>query len=310
MKKEELKLHDLVCGQDPDAITAEIISIVGMVADDFDSVRFRTAMQDLVRLFGGEYPGFRASNTSYHDLEHTCAVVLAVARLLHGLQLDNGIRFSGAQVLVALMAAIFHDTGLILKTEEQDGSGARNMVGHEKRSIELAANYMESHGFGAEERGDCGAIIMATMLGHPLPEIPFRDEATLLLGKVLGSADLVAQMADRAYLEKLLLLYREFVEAGVKGYQSELDLLRKTSDFYRSLAQPRLVEDMDNVKRVLRSHFWVRWGIDRDLYAEAIDSNLFYLEKLLNECGDAYTCYQKKLNRGGGNQQGNGKGGC
>ena len=31
-------------------------------------------------------------------------------------------------------------------------------------------------------------------------------------------ADLVGQMSDRAYLEKLLFLYYEFKEAGFPGY--------------------------------------------------------------------------------------------
>ena len=31
---------------------------------------------------------------------------------------------------------------------------------------------------------------------------------------MLGTADLIGQMADRYYLEKLLLLYEEFSEAG------------------------------------------------------------------------------------------------
>ena len=299
MAKEEIKLHDLVCGHDPGEIGAEIGRIVAMVADDFDLQRFRTAMADLIRLFAGEYPGFQASDTSYHDLEHTNAVVLTTARLLHGLLLDDGVRFPGSQVLVGLLAAIFHDSGLILKAEEREDSGARHMVGHEKRSICLAAEYLRAHGFSAEEIEDCTTIIMATILGQPLAKIPFRDESTLLLGKVLGSADLLAQMADRAYLEKLPLLYREFVAAGVEGYESELDLLRKTNAFYRSLARPRLADELDNVQRVLRAHFRVRWGIDRDLYAGAIESNLSYLQKLLEKCGDTYDCYLENLNRGG-----------
>ncbi len=299
MEKEAIKLHDLACCNDPDAITTEIGQIAAMLADDFDRARFAAAMADLRRLFDGEYPGFQASNTSYHDLEHTNAVVLATARLLHGLHLDQGARFSGQEVLVALLAAMFHDTGLIQKVGERAGSGARHMVGHEERSIALVSAYMRTHGFGEAAIADCGAIIMATGLKQPLAEIPCRNAAISLLGKVLGSADLLAQMADRAYLEKLPLLYREFVEAGIGEYGSELELIGKTMDFYRVLAEPRLVVDLDNVMRVLRSHFRVRWGIDRNLYAEAIAGNLVYLEKLLAKCGDTYDCFLENLNRCG-----------
>lgn len=296
---EEIKLHDLVCCHDPAAIKEEVGRIANMFGVDFDQWRFAQAMVDLVRLFGGEYPGFLASNTSYHNLEHTNGVVLAMARLLHGLYLDDGVRFSGSQLLVGLLAAMFHDTGLLQKDAEKEGSGARHMVGHEQRSIVLAAEYMQEHGFSDEEVANCGTIIMATALGQSLEEIPFCDQTTALLGKVMGAADLLAQMADRAYLEKLPLLYREFVEAGVKGYDSELDLFSKTMDFYCSLAQPRLQRELGNVQRVLSSHFQVRWGIERDLYAEEINSNLVYLQKLLGKCGSNYACLLQHLNRGG-----------
>jgi len=299
MREEVIKLHDLVCAHDPSAISEEICRNVAMVGADFDQLRFKRAMADLEGIFNGSYPGFQASNTPYHNLEHTNAVVLATARLLHGLHLDDGARFSGSQLLVALLAAMFHDTGLIPKDEETKGSGARYLVGHEKRSIALAAAYMRENGFSEAERADCGACIMATSLGKPLAEITFSGPATALVAKVLASADLLAQMADRAYLEKLPLLYREFAEAGVEGYRSELDLLRKTIDFYRSHAHPRLLLELGNVKRVLQTHFRARWGIDRDLYDEAIAGNLAYLERLVAKCGDAYGCYQENLHRGG-----------
>jgi hypothetical protein len=39
------------------------------------------SFRDLVRLHLGEYPGYRASDTSYHNLQHTLDVTLAMARL-------------------------------------------------------------------------------------------------------------------------------------------------------------------------------------------------------------------------------------
>ena len=40
------------------------------------------------------------------------------------------------------------------------------------------------------------------------------------MGKVLGTADLVAQMADKNYQEKLPLLFLEFQEAGMEEFES------------------------------------------------------------------------------------------
>ena len=116
---------------------------------------------------------------------------------------------------------------------------------------------------------------------------------------IVGSADLLAQMADRYYLEKLLLLYKEFEEARLGGFDSELDLLKKTVDFYENRAQKRFQEELGGVSIYMRAHFKDRWGMDRDLYDESIRKNIEYLKSLITLCEDSYTCYLENLRRGG-----------
>ena len=67
--------------------------------------------------------------------------------------------------------------------------------------------YLTEKGFSQEDIRDCSHIIMCTDLSFSLAEIPFNSEEVRIMGKVLGTADLVAQMADRNYLEKLPLLF-------------------------------------------------------------------------------------------------------
>ena len=69
---------------------------------------------------------------------------------------------------------------------------------------------------------------------------------------LIGTADLIAQMADRCYLEKCRdRLYKEFVVGGVAienakpgeymvRYKSGLDLLKKTPVFYQQVMRDRL----------------------------------------------------------------------
>ena len=292
------KLYDLVSCRQPEKVVAEIEGIVALMAVDVDSALLRQALDDVTRLFGGEYPGYQASNTAYHDLEHTLAVMLAMTRLLHGWQVE-GNYVSGREILLGVLAALFHDTGLIQRLDETEGTGARFTVGHEERSLRLAAQYLGDKDFDAEEIEDCAQIIRATTLSRNLKDISFRSESVKVLAKSLAAADLLAQMADRTYLEKLPLLYREFSEAGLTGFESALDLIRKTNKFYSDVARPRLHGQFGNIKRVLRAHFRIRWQIDRDLYAEAINSNFTYLQRLLDSCGETYNCYLENLHRRG-----------
>jgi hypothetical protein len=97
---------------------------------------------------------------------------------------------------------------------------------------------------------------------------------------MLGSADLLAQMADRTYLEKLLFLYYEFKEAGIGDYESEVDLLQKTSAFYDFITQ-RLKTMLDETDRFMSPHFTSRWGIHANLYHVAIAKQRNYLKQIL-----------------------------
>ena len=102
-------------------------------------------------------------------------------------------------------------------------------------------------------------------------------------------------MADRTYLEKLHLLYDEFVEGNVTKFKDEADLLRNTISFVEVI-RSRIALELRSVDRYLKSHFKARCNINRDFYSEAVQSNLDYLKTILSESGNNY---QSKLKRMG-----------
>ena len=292
------QLSSLVSGANPQDVLKEIKYICSLITPPREDDIFDRIFWDVVKIFNGQYPGFRASNTKYHDLEHTHLVVLAVTRLMHGCFL-KGHAFSSDNLILGFAAALFHDVGLIQSESEQNGSGAVFTLGHEERSIAAMAGYLAQINFSPQTIEDCAALIQCTILSVQPKDIPFRNKEIEMLGKIVGSADLLGQMADRCYLEKLLLLYKEFEEAKLPGFDSELDLLQKTEAFYESVAQKRLKNDFSGVAACVRLHFKVRWNEDRDLYAESIENNINYLKGLTLRCRDNYTCYLKNLRRGG-----------
>lgn len=296
MTTENLRLHELTDIKSTSETFAEIKKILLLIDPSFDSLFIENVYNDIIRLFNGNYPGYRASNTKYHDLEHTCAVTLATARLMHGIHVQNQT-FSSRVIQLGLIGALFHDTGLIQTVEENDGTGAQYTIGHEDRSIALMERYLSDKGFSAEDFLDCSHIIMCTKLSLPLNEIPFRSEETKTMGKVLGSADLIAQMADRNYLKKLPLLFLEFKEAGMAGFETPLELFENTGEFYHSVARTRLAEELGNVSAAARYHFKNRWGIDRDLYAESIKNNIKNMREITGVCVENYACMIKKIRR-------------
>jgi len=294
---KSVKLYDLLDSQDVDAVFAEIRHIMRLSGAEAIESPFSNVYQDVLCLFRGDYPGYQASNTKYHNLEHTLMVTLATARLIHGCA-EAGFAFEAEKILMGLLAALYHDVGLIQADDDQSGTGAKYTVGHEKRSVAFMRSNLASWGFTPAQMNDCAALIKCTNLKLEVSEIGFRDQSLALIGKIVGSSDLLAQIADRQYLEKLFLLFKEFEEAGIPGFVSESELLEKTEDFYHHVARKRLYEDFGGLCDYMRVHFRKRWEIDRDLYAEAINHNIQYLKEIMNAGGSGRDLYRDFLKRG------------
>ncbi|MGE4299709.1 MAG: hypothetical protein AB7E47_16945 [Desulfovibrionaceae bacterium] len=293
--QDAYKVYDLIALSGPEAMLQELRHIGGLLDMHEEMALLESAIADTVRLFGGSYPGYRASNTAYHDLGHTASAALTLARLMHGSRVE-GAGFPPRKAYLVLVSALFHDAGLIQTEDDTDGTGAKYTVGHELRSITFVQRYLSSLGFSHSDIAFCANAISATMLALDFAEIPFESEENRQLGRMLGTADLLAQMADRLYLEKLLLLYMEFREARLPEYRSAYDLLVKTDSFYNELVKNRLSNTLGGVDHYQRAHFRERWGVDRQLYAEYIVKNIKYLTFILNQYGNDY---RAKLRRGG-----------
>lgn len=294
----ENKLYDFVDPADGECVQREVSDTMEKFFPNFTTDVFKEAFGDVEQLFFGNYPGYKASNTKYHDFEHTCSVILADLRLIYG-AMAEGHTYSALDMTKGLLAALFHDVGLIQTRDDVNGTGAKYTVGHEERSILFMRQNLKGK-LSEVDTDDIADCIRCTCLAMAPKKIAFRTENMRMMGFFLGSADLLAQIADRYYLEKLLLLFEEFKEAKLPGYDTPLDLLAKTRAFYQDVARKRMDEDLEGVDRFMKSYFKHRWNVDRDLYDEAIHRNLDYLDGILERCDDDIDCFMKGLRRGNG----------
>jgi hypothetical protein len=278
MIRDNNKLNELTDTNSPAETLAEIKNILLLIDPYPDPSPIEKIFEDIIRLFKGEFPGYKASNTKYHNLEHTCSATLASARLIHGLHVQGQV-FSPRLVQLCLIGTLFHDTGLIQIEEEVEGTGAQYTIGHEDRSIALMGKYLAENGHSQEDIRDCGHIIKCSELSFSLEEIPFNSEEVRTMGKVLGTADLVAQMADRNYQEKLPQLFLEYQEAGMEGFETPLELFSKTEEFNRKVARKRLTGVLEGVSSAALYHFRERWNIDKNLYEESIKYNIRHMKE-------------------------------
>ncbi len=294
MKKKSRHIADLVKMDAPYAVMDEVNAIMLMVYPDFDFNPVMRVFKDVESLFSGKYPGHRRCNTKFHDLKHTTDALMAVARLVHGASIA-GILLKKENASYGLISALLHDTGYIQKSDETTGTGAQFTTVHIQRSIEFLSKYFKYRGLPLEHYEDCCNMLRCTDLHVSPNDVTFSSPDIELLGKMMGTADLLGQMADRNYLEKLRYLYHEFLEAGITDYDSEFDLLCKTPGFY-AFIQTRLTDTLGSVTDYLQGHFKARYNIDRDAYKDSIEINIAYLKTVI-EAHDSNS-FAKELKRG------------
>ena len=272
-------LYDLVRMNSAEAVLDEVLTILNMIMTGFKTEPVIKAFNKTVSLYNGNFPGYRSCNTEYHDLQHVTDTFLAMARLIHGASLQGSL-LSERHISIGLIAVLLHDTGYIQKDSDTEGTGAKHTAMHVQRSMDfLRLNALEFK-LSDEEITDGRAMILCTDLAEDIEAIAFSSPEAALLGKILATADMIAQMADRAYLEKTLFLYREFKEGRVEGYKTPADLLQKTLDFY-NLIDCRFREKLDGIDRLMMPHFVSRWNINKNLYIVAISNQKNYLKHIL-----------------------------
>jgi hypothetical protein len=289
-RRNEFDVTNRINTTDPVCVKLEIIRIYRALYNRPEPEAFSRAFEDIVRMYRGDYPGFLKCDTDYHDIQHIMDVSLAMARLLDGYERSRGDGPDIGERLFQLgvICALFHDSGYLRRTNDHKHKrGAEYTAIHVTRGGKLLAGYLPS--LGLEEFADVAPqIIHFTGYERPVASIKVRDPIFKLVGSLLGSADIIAQMADRCYLEKCRdRLYPEFVEGGIavkKNGQGEVvifasaeDLLRKTPNFYQG-AQHRLEVDLGGAYRFAGAHFG-----GSNLYMDEVRKNIRFAEKISAE---------------------------
>jgi hypothetical protein len=288
-----IRLADLVDQEDPASVLREVRTTILAVHPRFDFEPVREAFESVRELFAGRYPGFQRCNTKYHDVEHTTDTFLAMARLMHGAH-EAGRTLDERMTRLGLVSALLHDTGYIQKDDDRAGTGAKYTSTHIRRSIEFAGEYLSTRGgYSLADLEVCRNALLCTGLEVRIGDVAFREKEEKLVGLLLGTADLLGQMASRKYLEKLPTLYQELREGWGHEPENELLFLKNTLPFYRSVLE-RFAGELGNVHLFMRAHFRKRWGIDRDLYRAAIEEHMIYLESILRDHPDNYAAFLKR----------------
>lgn len=191
--------------------------------------------------------------------------------------------------IFGIVISLFHDAGYIRQVHKDNAiNGAAYTLSHVSRSGRFLKNYLPTIGFG--KLGDLAALLVHfTGYEIPVEEIKAPTATDRKMGYLLGTADLLAQLSDRCYLEKCRdRLYPEFVigglaRPGTEGsntdvYTSPENLLERTPSFFQASVLVRLNESFENT-HLLEATFFD----GNTPYMNAIKKNIAYLEKLIEQ---------------------------
>lgn len=248
------------------------------------------AFVDLDLLYQGKYPGFHECETDYHDLQHVLDVTLAMARLVDGFVRSTGNDTIDERLFrFGIITALFHDCGYIRhRKDTKHMNGAEYTRIHVSRGGRFLEEYMAVVGM-AELAEAAARTIHFTGYEIAVDKIRVPGPEFRLVGNLLGSADILAQTADRCYLEKCYdRLYPEFVLGGIARtrrpdgteeviFSSAADLIFKTPVFFQS-ANRRLRQDLGGCFHYIEKHFG-----GQNLYFDELEKNISHARAIAAE---------------------------
>jgi len=290
-RRNEYDVTDRINTTDPASVNGEVNRIFLELYPNASTHLLNRVFRDLARLLAGDYPGYHACDTSYHNLQHSLDVTLAMARLMDGYERTRERRPElGARLFrFGIVTALFHDIGYLRKVNDtRHKNGAEYTFKHVSRGAKFLEDYMNRIGM-AELAPIASRIIHFTGYEKAIEKIDVPNISFRLIGSMLGTADIIAQMADRCYLEKCRdRLYPEFVEGGLAArddgdhrtsvmFRSVEELMSSTPRFYRT-ARARLNEQLGGAHGYAGKHFG-----GQNLYLDEIDKNMQYATSVADQ---------------------------
>ena len=208
----------------------------------------------------------------YHDANHTILVTDVGQTILRGKLISEG-DVSADEWVHAVVALLFHDIGYLrgLLKNDREGSYIADEAGNRVAPPEGATDaYLMPHHVTRSclfihERFASDPLIDVTtvascieMTRFPVPEDKHYQQTDTLAGLV-RAADLIGQMGDPLYMQKLARLYVEFCETGEAdrlGYHNAGELRAGFPEFFYDHVYPYLTDGLKFLRKSQEGQQW------------------------------------------------------
>jgi hypothetical protein len=228
------------------------------------------------------------SDALYHDVEHTCLVTLCGQEIFSGKKILEG-ELDASDWLHYTVALLFHDIGYVRnilpgdddvnQTVNTDGDKYELKIGQTDAS--LTPYHVERGKMFVDKRKWNEKInknILTNLISYtqfPIPDRPRSnnsDEKKLLdLAGLVGSADLIGQLADPMYDVKIPRLFYEFEETGSAkkmGYETPTHLRDGFPSFYINFVRPHVSDALNYLKITEKGREWIA-GLNYHVFSQS-----------------------------------------
>jgi len=196
------------------------------------------------------------SDALYHNVEHTIYVTLVGQEILWGKHIREG-GVTCEDWLHCIISLLCHDIGFVKGVCKQDRLGERMYAtGVDGMMVKLPlgctdaslnAYHVDRGKLFIDERFGCHKTIDALLIKRniELTRFPVPNDAdhkdTDNYPGLVRAGDLIGQLSDPRYLQKISALFYEFEETGINkdlGYQNPGDLRSNYPNFYWKVIHP------------------------------------------------------------------------
>ncbi|MGJ3249914.1 MAG: Npun_R2479 family HD domain-containing metalloprotein [Elainellaceae cyanobacterium] len=194
------------------------------------------------------------SDALYHDVEHTILVTLVGQEILRGKHIREG-GVTCEDWLHFMVSLLCHDIGYVkgVCRSDQEGLYATGIANEMKElspgatDASLTPYHVDRGKLFVEERFRGNELLKSEIIQRnieltrfPVPDDSDHQDTTHYPGLV-RAADLIGQLSDPRYLNKVSALFYEFEETGFNqrvGYHDPGDLRRNYPQFYWNVVYP------------------------------------------------------------------------
>ena len=228
------------------------------------------------------------SDAMYHDVEHTCLVTLCGQDIFCGKKVLEG-NLNASDWLHFTISLLFHDIGYVknILSDDNDIYQTVNYTGDQvslesaQTDASLTPHHVERGKIFINQRNwhECidknilTDLISFTQFPHPERRDPVgeEEEKFFSLATLVGSADLIGQLADPMYDEKIPRLFYEFKESGTSekmGYHSPQDLRVGFPGFFINFVRPTIQNALNYLQVTEEGREWIS-GLNYHVFSQS-----------------------------------------